>query len=220
MAPTSRHGDTRNRIIDAAAHLARTQGRAFSTRDVAHAIGVTQPSLFHHFKSKTDIVHALVERDLRVSLLRAQLVVGRHSDPIVVLYAYLRLEFHAAVISPTGSVLTHEHDILEEPGFEDLLALDQALHAGVEQMFAQAVAQDRIVAVDPDLARELISGVTMFLFNKANSDDETADRQSIAHTDLIVRGLLSDPGELARVQEEAMAVESNVRAAMLTLAED
>ena len=218
MATTGQRPDTKSRIIEAAAQLARKQGPAFSTRDVARAVGLTQPSLFHHFKSKAAILHALVERDLKASLLRLQLLAGRHQDPVVEFYAYLRLEFSAALTTPVGSVLTHEHDLLEEDGFQDLRVLDQALHAGVEQVFGRALAQGRFVPVATDMVRELISGITIFLFGRADQDADSAEEQSHAYAALIIRGLLAETGELSAIEQEAQTVVSSVRRAMDELA--
>lgn len=218
MAANGQKADTKTRIVEAAAKLARKQGPAFSTRDVARAVGLTQPSLFHHFKSKAEILHALIERDLKASLLRLQLLAGHHHDPVVELYAYLRLEFSAALTTPIGSVLTHEHDLLEEPGFQDLRVLDHALHAGVEQVYGRALAQGRFVPVAADMVRELISGITIFLFSKADQDGDAAEEHSDAYAALIVRGLLADTEELSDIQQEAQTVVSNVRGSMDDLA--
>ena len=59
----SRPGATaREEILDAAAELFTTQGFAnTSTRSIADAVGIRQSSLYHHFKTKDDILEALLE---------------------------------------------------------------------------------------------------------------------------------------------------------------
>lgn len=59
----SRPGATaRDEILDAAAELFTTQGFAnTSTRSIADAVGIRQSSLYHHFKTKDDILEDLLE---------------------------------------------------------------------------------------------------------------------------------------------------------------
>jgi AcrR family transcriptional regulator len=58
----SRPGATaRDEILDAAAELFTTQGFAnTSTRSIADAVGIRQSSLYHHFKTKDDILEELL----------------------------------------------------------------------------------------------------------------------------------------------------------------
>jgi AcrR family transcriptional regulator len=59
----SRPGATaRDEILDAAAELFTIQGFAnTSTRSIADAVGIRQASLYHHFKTKDDILEDLLE---------------------------------------------------------------------------------------------------------------------------------------------------------------
>ncbi|MGW0480401.1 TetR/AcrR family transcriptional regulator [Nonomuraea sp. NPDC003214] len=54
-------GDTRQRILEAARDLFAAQTyRAASMRDVAERVGISKPSLYHHFRSKSEILDSLV----------------------------------------------------------------------------------------------------------------------------------------------------------------
>ena len=57
-----RQGESaREQILDAAAELFTTRGYAStSTRAIAEAVGVRQPSLYHHFATKDDLLEALL----------------------------------------------------------------------------------------------------------------------------------------------------------------
>ncbi|MBP2330016.1 AcrR family transcriptional regulator [Kibdelosporangium banguiense] len=54
-------GDTRDRILQAARDLftARTYG-ATSMREIAERVGITKPSMYHHFSNKAEILDSLV----------------------------------------------------------------------------------------------------------------------------------------------------------------
>lgn len=54
-------GDTRARILDTALDLFSTRTyQAASMREIAEHVGITKPSLYHHFRSKTDLLNSLV----------------------------------------------------------------------------------------------------------------------------------------------------------------
>jgi AcrR family transcriptional regulator len=53
--------DTRSRIIETARELFTAQTyRAASMRDIAERVGITKPSLYHHFRSKSELLASLV----------------------------------------------------------------------------------------------------------------------------------------------------------------
>lgn len=75
----SRPGATaRDEILDAAAELFTTQGYATtSTRSIAEAVGIRQSSLYHHFKTKDDILEVLLAGTVAGGLAFARAV---HSE--------------------------------------------------------------------------------------------------------------------------------------------
>ena len=65
----------RDEILDAAAELFTTQGFAStSTRSIADAVGIRQSSLYHHFKTKDDILEELLEGTVSGGLAFARAV--------------------------------------------------------------------------------------------------------------------------------------------------
>ncbi len=55
--------DTRTRILDAAEEIARRQGlHSLSMRAIAERIGLSAPAAYRHFRSKDEIVRAMIER--------------------------------------------------------------------------------------------------------------------------------------------------------------
>ena len=56
----------RGKLLQTAAHLFRNKGFERTTvRDLASAVGIQSGSLFHHFKSKDDILRAVMEETIR-----------------------------------------------------------------------------------------------------------------------------------------------------------
>lgn len=55
--------DTRTKILDAAEHMTQTSGvNGFSYLDLADEVGVKTSSIHYHFKTKADLMLAMVER--------------------------------------------------------------------------------------------------------------------------------------------------------------
>jgi AcrR family transcriptional regulator len=75
-----RRGNTaRDEILDAAGELFTTRGYAgTSTRMIAEAVGIRQASLYHHFKTKDDILEALLQDTVAPPLATARTL--RESD--------------------------------------------------------------------------------------------------------------------------------------------
>ena len=66
----------RGKLLQVAAHLFRNKGYERTTvRDLAGAVGIQSGSIFHHFKSKDEILRAVMEETIRynTALMRAAL---------------------------------------------------------------------------------------------------------------------------------------------------
>lgn len=61
------HGDLRSTLLESALRLIEVRRRTdFSLRDLADGIGVTQPALYRHFKSKTDLLVTICVDGFRI----------------------------------------------------------------------------------------------------------------------------------------------------------
>lgn len=69
MLPTRKRmtsTDRREAIVDAAIHLFAKNGfRGTTTRQVAAAVGVSEPVLYEHFETKGDLYTAIIERKMK-----------------------------------------------------------------------------------------------------------------------------------------------------------
>lgn len=76
--------ERRNEILDAADELFAQKGfDGTSTKDILEKVGIARGTLYHHFKSKEDIMDALIER-YNVRLLgAAQEIAADKSIPVV-----------------------------------------------------------------------------------------------------------------------------------------
>jgi len=101
--PKSPRTDTRQRILDVAAHLFATRGFAgTSIRDIADEIGVTKAALYYHFASKDVLLHEIVS----LPLMAVRDAVGEKRDLST---AAARKQFVSDVV---GAMSTCEPDVV------------------------------------------------------------------------------------------------------------
>ncbi|MGH3724046.1 MAG: TetR/AcrR family transcriptional regulator [Mycobacterium sp.] len=87
-SPVREGSTTRDEILDASAELFTTDGfAATTTRRIAESVGVQQASLYYHFKTKDDILDALLAMTIDQPLHYAALIADRPEPSIVRLYA-------------------------------------------------------------------------------------------------------------------------------------
>ena len=79
-----RRGATaRDEILDAAAELFTTRGYSgTSTRMIAEAVGIRQASLYHHFKTKDDILEALLQDTVLAPLEQANVLLSAQGSAL------------------------------------------------------------------------------------------------------------------------------------------
>lgn len=73
----------KNEIVDAAAILFAEKGfDRTTTNDILEAVGIAKGTLYHHFKSKEEIMDALIDRQTGSILTMAQAVADDRSIPV------------------------------------------------------------------------------------------------------------------------------------------
>ncbi|MFT4088042.1 MAG: helix-turn-helix domain-containing protein [Gordonia sp. (in: high G+C Gram-positive bacteria)] len=87
-------------ILDAAAELFAASGFAkTSTRAIAEAVGIRQASLYHHFKTKNDILDELLTSTVEPPLSFAQALAGVDASPSSRMYAMSWFDTHQLLSS-------------------------------------------------------------------------------------------------------------------------
>ncbi|CAN1600008.1 TetR/AcrR family transcriptional regulator [Pseudomonas mediterranea] len=116
----------RGRLLQSAAHLFRNKGFERTTvRDLASAVGIQSGSIFHHFKSKDEILRAVMEETIlyNTALMRAALSeAGSVRERVL---ALIRCELQS-IMGGTGeamAVLVYEWRSLSGEGQRQVLAL-------------------------------------------------------------------------------------------------
>ena len=150
----------RGKLLQEAARLFRRKGYERTTvRDLANAVGIQSGSIFHHFKSKEEILRSVMEETViyNTALLRAALDEASSLRERVL--ALIRGELQS-IMGGTGeamAVLVYEWRSLSEEGKAQVLALrDQ-----YEQVWLKVLEEAReagYVQNDPFILRRFLTG--------------------------------------------------------------
>ena len=195
---------TRERILLESAELFAHQGyTGTTTREIADAVGIRQPSLFHHFSSKGAIAEALLEWDLGRALPRVKSISRSALPAAVRLYRYLVSDVRHLASAPynLGGVYTEE--VIGRAEFAPWAALRDELHEEVERVVRDGVAAGEFVDVDPAFVREAIAGILVRALTVYSGGHGEAARLADDIATLVVRGLLVDTTTLDRVRRAA-----------------
>ena len=197
----------RELILLHAARLFAIRGyHGTSTREIAAAVGMRQPSLFHHFASKLAIVEALLAFDLDLPHAYARTLRKSAGSAAVRLYRYVLWDIAYCVRSPFDLRGLHGADIVDDPALGVWKCKVDEYHADVRSIIEQGVATGELICADPELARQAITGITLETVRQHGGGTATGGRDRPDHAaSFAVRALLADPERLAEVRELAHA---------------
>ncbi|WP_419735497.1 TetR/AcrR family transcriptional regulator [Pseudomonas sp. COR18] len=150
----------RGKLLQTAAHLFRNKGYERTTvRDLASAIGIQSGSIFHHFKSKDEILRAVMEETIlyNTALMRASLAeAGTVRERVL---ALIRCELQS-IMGGTGeamAVLVYEWRSLSPLAQAKVLALRDIY----EQIWLQVLGEARdagYIKGDVFIVRRFLTG--------------------------------------------------------------
>ncbi|BAU73621.1 TetR/AcrR family transcriptional regulator [Metapseudomonas furukawaii] len=150
----------RGKLLQTAAHLFRSKGYERTTvRDLAGAVGIQSGSIFHHFKSKDEILRSVMEETVlyNTALMKASLAeAGSLRERVL---ALIRCELQS-IMGGTGEamgVLVYEWRSLSEESQQYILQLRDSY----EQIWLQVLEEARAegyFAADPFILRRFLTG--------------------------------------------------------------
>ena len=194
---------TRERILREASRLFGRKGfHGTSTREIANAVDIRQPSLFHHFPSKRDIMAELIDIDHRESAAVAEREAAAAGSAACRLYRYLVWDISFLCRCPYD--LTSVEGVIDDPLFADKLERRNALKRARRSLIEQAIGTGEFLEVDPDLAEKAI--VWILRGDIAETAGQTVPEADLIAEQLatfILRALLRDQDQLAAIKADA-----------------
>lgn len=150
----------RGKLLQTAAHLFRSKGYERTTvRDLASAVGIQSGSIFHHFKSKDEILRSVMEETIRynTALMRASLAEATTLRERVL--ALIRCELQS-IMGGTGeamAVLVYEWRSLSQASQQFILELRDTY----EQLWLDVLSEAKAAGyfnADPFILRRFLTG--------------------------------------------------------------
>ena len=183
---------TREDILEAAAQVFRQKGyHGASMEDIARAVNLQKPSLYHHVSSKQEILLALLNRALELLLERISAISNQDipADQKLreMVRAYLQILSENTDLS---AVLLFEHRSLERKQHARHVPHRDKFEALWRDVVEEGVASGLFVSDDPALATRAILGILNWTITWYHPDgaleiNEIADRYST----LLLNGL-------------------------------
>jgi AcrR family transcriptional regulator len=158
--PLTDEGNRRADLIRAAGHLFREKGYDATTiRDIAAAVGMRSGSPFYHFRSKQEMLKAVVLEGMLSALATIEAVAARRLGPRETFQALIRA--HLDIILRSGGdfapVLLHEWRSLSDESRAEIVATKDR-YEGIWQKALKDLKKAGFIRDDSSLARLLIFG--------------------------------------------------------------
>jgi len=172
----------RGKLLQVAAHLFRNKGYERTTvRDLARAVGIQSGSIFHHFKSKDEILRSVMEETLRYNTALMDAALAEAGSVRERVLALIRCELQS-IMGGSGeamAVLVYEWRSLSAEGQSNVLALRDLY----EQLWLQVLGEAKeagYIKGDVFIARRFLMGAlswttTWFSAQGSMTLDQLAD---------------------------------------------
>lgn len=193
---------TREAILREASKLFARKGySATSTREIAEAVGISQPSLFHHFDSKASIVSELIGHNLTEPARVACALAEQDGPASERLFLYLVYDLTHILGSPYNLAGLDPDVVLAGPKFRHWQQMQQSLRDARKQMIADGIASGEFIEMPVELVHHAVTGLILgvisgFSGKPAANPAEVAESVAV----FVLRGLLRDATRLATLR--------------------
>ncbi len=158
----------KGRLLRGAAHLFREKGYERTTvRDIANEIGIQSGSLFHHFKTKEDILKAVMTETVLYNTAKMRGAVEAANGPKEQLFACILCELasiHSSDTVEAMSVLVSEWRSLSKANQQDVLKLRDIYEQSWISALTAAKEQGLVVG-DVFILRRFLTGAMNWTTN-------------------------------------------------------
>ena len=195
-------------ILDAARQLFSNQGySATSTRQIAAAAGIRQPTLFHYFPSKKDVLKAIIDLAMapEIEFIRAEQ--DRQHPPDVALYRYARFVYANLATNPNvlGSPLQFPETSSGE--FPEFWSAYEEIYGTLKQHIRSGVRGGVFTPVNVDTAAEQLFALIEAPLGRPRRSMRLARKAAEQAATLTLNALLLDSEQLMNIQEAAGPLE-------------
>lgn len=199
---------TRDRIMYEAAVLIAARGyHGATTREIADAVGIQQPSIFNHFASKQAIVEELFEFDQVIPAARVVAIVREGGSPACQLYRYVDWQTRWYLEVPFDLRGIRE-ELVDELGFERPRKALQQFRRTLNKIVRSGIERGQFYADGHDFLYSALNALGFEVVRLKHLDPKLGDHHRLADSaaSFVLRATLSDPSQLDGVRREAIAL--------------
>jgi AcrR family transcriptional regulator len=205
----TRSWPTRERILVEASRLFATRGfLGTSTRDIATAVGIQQPSMYSHFASKHAIAEELLRRDLTAGTDSMKRIAAEGGGPPVELYRYLCWEVRHDLESPFDLRSLYFGEILTLPEFAEGRRLLKRYDALILSFLDRGIEAGDFIDMDPGFAKRAIDAVILEVIRSAATERRVSSEEPDLAASFVLRALLAKPGRLTAIRNAAAKLDA------------
>lgn len=181
--------DTRQEILVQASRLFKRLGyRATTTREIAKAVNIKQPSLFHHFPSKKAIVEEIFSLSLNEAAIRIEEECRQEGPASERLHRYLVWDLSTLHRMPMAMSAIYTGDALKSPDLAELAEKLKSFYRSLEDLISQGIQSGEFVDIDPALGRLMVASITIAHLEYAEDTSvEDPDRLARDGADFVLR---------------------------------
>lgn len=198
---------TRGRILLSASVLFAQRGYfGTSTRDIAEAVQIRQPSLFHHFQAKHEIFRTLVELDLGPSIDRMTQRLAETSSWSEKLHLAIACDVREILVQPFDARGLYQDAVLALDEFAAEREGIALFHEQIESVIDGGRRAGEFVAFEPSFVLRAINGVLFeTLREQGGPSGRMRHERPLQAADFVVRSMLVDQGRLPGIRETTRA---------------
>jgi AcrR family transcriptional regulator len=189
---------TRGRILLEASLLFAQRGYfGTSTRDIADAVQIRQPSLFHHFQAKHEIFRTLIELDLGPSIDRIRQRIDEDSTWSEKLHLVVACDVREALVQPFDARGLYQDAVLSLDEFAAEREGIALFHELVEHVITRGQREGEFADFEPSFVQRAINGVLFeTLREQGGPAGPIREARPLQAADFVVRSLLLDQSRL------------------------
>ncbi|MCV7420363.1 TetR/AcrR family transcriptional regulator [Mycobacterium yunnanensis] len=194
---------TRGRILLAASVLFAQRGYfGTSTRDIAEAVQIRQPSLFHHFQAKHEMFRALVEMDLGPSIARMNQRLGEQSTWAEKLHLGIACDVREILAQPFDARGLYQDAVLALDEFAAEREGITLFHDLVESVVHGGCVAGEFVEFEPSFVLRATNGVLFeTLREQGGPSGSMRHERPLQAADFVLRSLLVDQSRLTSIRD-------------------
>jgi TetR/AcrR family transcriptional regulator, cholesterol catabolism regulator len=162
--------DRRQQIIEVSTELFRERGyHVTSLEDIAERIGFTKPAIYYYFKSKEDILFAIVEEIVDEAYERIASIAAGPGPCVERLRALLVANTEAVLTNrDANAVFYNERGLLSTNRERMMRAREREYTRLVRDLYTEGVEQGELFDVDPSVATATLLGASIWTYRWVN----------------------------------------------------